>query len=71
MLRRERAGASSSIDQFSIDELPRALVSRVLEDSLRRSDLGDGFTEVGLTERIFENPTDERTQEFINGELVY
>ena len=33
--------------------------------------LGDGFTEVGPTERIFENPTDERTREFINGELVY
>ena len=33
--------------------------------------LGDGFTEVGPTERIFEAPTDERTREFINGELVY
>ena len=33
--------------------------------------LGDGFTEVGSTERIFEAPTDERTREFINGELVY
>ncbi|PSQ43551.1 phosphate ABC transporter ATP-binding protein [Halobacteriales archaeon SW_5_68_122] len=33
--------------------------------------LGDGFTEVGPTERIFEAPTDERTRDFINGELVY
>lgn len=33
--------------------------------------LGDGFTEVGPTERIFERPSDERTQKFISGELVY
>jgi len=33
--------------------------------------LGDGFTEVGPTERVFEAPTDERTRSFINGELVY
>ena len=33
--------------------------------------LGDGLTEVGPTERIFEDPTDERTRKFISGELVY
>jgi tungstate transport system ATP-binding protein len=33
--------------------------------------LGGGFTEVGPTETIFENPTDERTRKFISGELVY
>jgi tungstate transport system ATP-binding protein len=33
--------------------------------------LGDGVTEVGATETIFENPTDERTRKFISGELVY
>ncbi|RLM57544.1 phosphate ABC transporter ATP-binding protein [Halobellus sp. Atlit-31R] len=33
--------------------------------------LGDGITEIGPTERIFENPTDERTRQFIDGELVY
>ncbi|MFC5369115.1 phosphate ABC transporter ATP-binding protein [Salinirubrum litoreum] len=33
--------------------------------------LGDGFTEVGPTERVFESPTDERTRRFIDGELVY
>mgnify|MGYP006282644849 CR=1 FL=1 len=33
--------------------------------------LGGGFTEVGPTERIFENPSDERTRKFISGELVY
>ena len=33
--------------------------------------LGDGFTEVGPTEAIFEDPTDERTRKFISGELVY
>ena len=33
--------------------------------------LGNGFTEVGPTERVFEAPTDERTRDFINGELVY
>ncbi|GAB7094729.1 ATP-binding cassette domain-containing protein [Halolamina litorea] len=33
--------------------------------------LGDGFTEVGPTETIFEDPTDERTRKFISGELVY
>jgi len=33
--------------------------------------LGDGITEIGPTERIFENPTDERTRQFISGELVY
>lgn len=27
--------------------------------------------EIGSTEAIFENPTDERTQKFINGELIY
>jgi tungstate transport system ATP-binding protein len=33
--------------------------------------LGDGLTEVGPAERIFESPTDERTRKFIAGELVY
>ncbi|MBP1987910.1 amino acid ABC transporter ATP-binding protein [Halolamina salifodinae] len=33
--------------------------------------LGDGFTEVGPTERIFDDPSDERTRKFISGELVY
>lgn len=33
--------------------------------------LGDDFTEVGTTERIFEDPTDERTRKFIDGELIY
>ena len=33
--------------------------------------LGDGITEVGPTEAIFEEPTDERTARFIAGELVY
>ncbi|GAA0206497.1 amino acid ABC transporter ATP-binding protein [Halobaculum roseum] len=33
--------------------------------------LGDGFTEVGPTETIFEDPSDERTRKFISGELVY
>jgi tungstate transport system ATP-binding protein len=33
--------------------------------------LGDGFTEIGPTKTIFENPTNERTQKFISGELVY
>ncbi|MFC6786554.1 amino acid ABC transporter ATP-binding protein [Halobaculum halobium] len=33
--------------------------------------LGDGFSEIGPTETIFEDPTDERTRKFISGELVY
>ncbi|WP_318570853.1 phosphate ABC transporter ATP-binding protein [Salinigranum marinum] len=33
--------------------------------------LGDGLTEIGPTETIFEQPTDERTRKFISGELVY
>ena len=33
--------------------------------------LDDGITEVGPTERIFENPSNERTRKFIAGELVY
>ena len=33
--------------------------------------LGDGFSEVGPTERVFEDPTDDRTRKFISGELVY
>jgi len=33
--------------------------------------LGDGLTELGPTETIFEQPTDERTRKFISGELVY
>ena len=33
--------------------------------------LDDGITEVGPTERIFDNPSDERTRKFISGELVY
>jgi tungstate transport system ATP-binding protein len=33
--------------------------------------LGDGITEVGPAERIFERPTDDRTRKFISGELVY
>jgi len=33
--------------------------------------LGDGLTEVGPADRIFEDPTDDRTRRFISGELVY
>ncbi|CCQ37856.1 ABC-type transport system ATP-binding protein (probable substrate tungstate) [Natronomonas moolapensis 8.8.11] len=33
--------------------------------------LGDGFTEVGPTGRVFEDPADDRTRKFIAGELVY
>ena len=33
--------------------------------------LDDGITEMGPTERIFEDPTNERTRQFISGELVY
>ena len=33
--------------------------------------LGDGLTEIGPAERIFENPTDDRTRKFVSGELVY
>ncbi|MFC7187841.1 amino acid ABC transporter ATP-binding protein [Halorubrum yunnanense] len=33
--------------------------------------LDNGITEVGPTERIFEDPSDERTRKFISGELVY
>jgi tungstate transport system ATP-binding protein len=33
--------------------------------------LGDGFTEVGPTGTVFEDPIDERTRRFIEGELVY
>lgn len=33
--------------------------------------LGDGITEIGTTETIFESPADERTRKFISGELVY
>jgi len=33
--------------------------------------LGNSLTEVGPTERIFENPRDDRTRRFISGDLVY
>lgn len=33
--------------------------------------LGTAITETGPTERIFEEPTDPRTEQFISGELVY
>lgn len=33
--------------------------------------LDDSITEIGPTERIFENPSDDRTRKFISGELVY
>lgn len=33
--------------------------------------LGDSITEIGPTETIFENPSDDRTRKFISGELVY
>ena len=33
--------------------------------------LNESITEVGPTDTIFENPSDERTQKFISGELVY
>ncbi|WP_123619284.1 amino acid ABC transporter ATP-binding protein [Halorubrum sp. CSM-61] len=33
--------------------------------------LDGGITEIGPTERIFEDPSDERTRKFISGELVY
>ena len=33
--------------------------------------LENSFTEIGPTETVFENPTDERTKRFIAGELVY
>jgi tungstate transport system ATP-binding protein len=33
--------------------------------------LGNGIAEIGPAERVFENPTDERTAKFVSGELVY
>ncbi|WP_338739700.1 phosphate ABC transporter ATP-binding protein [Haloplanus salilacus] len=33
--------------------------------------LGEGVAEFGSAERVFENPTDERTAKFVSGELVY
>ncbi|EMA67733.1 ABC transporter [Halorubrum aidingense JCM 13560] len=33
--------------------------------------LGDGITEIGPTETVFETPSDDRTRKFISGELVY
>ena len=33
--------------------------------------LDDGFSEIGATETIFDDPRDERTRKFISGELVY
>jgi tungstate transport system ATP-binding protein len=33
--------------------------------------LDEDITEVGPTERIFENPSNDRTRKFISGELVY
>ncbi|ELY42730.1 amino acid ABC transporter ATP-binding protein [Natronorubrum tibetense] len=33
--------------------------------------LEDEIIEVGPTETVFEEPTDERTQQFIDGELIY
>jgi tungstate transport system ATP-binding protein len=33
--------------------------------------LDRGITEIGPTEVIFEDPSDDRTRKFINGELVY
>ncbi|AFZ74333.1 amino acid ABC transporter ATP-binding protein [Natronobacterium gregoryi] len=33
--------------------------------------LGNDVIEVGDTERVFEDPADERTQKFIDGELIY
>ncbi len=33
--------------------------------------LGDEIIEVGPTERVFEDPVDDRTRKFISGELIY
>lgn len=33
--------------------------------------LDDGITEIASTEVIFESPSDDRTQKFISGELIY
>ncbi|SEH62307.1 tungstate transport system ATP-binding protein [Halopenitus malekzadehii] len=33
--------------------------------------LGDGIAEIGPTDRVFEDPNDDRTRQFISGELVY
>jgi tungstate transport system ATP-binding protein len=33
--------------------------------------LGDDIVERGPTDRIFDDPTDERTRQFVSGELVY
>jgi tungstate transport system ATP-binding protein len=33
--------------------------------------LGGGIAEFGPAEQVFENPTDDRTEKFVSGELVY
>jgi tungstate transport system ATP-binding protein len=33
--------------------------------------LDDRVTEIGPTDRVFEDPRDPRTRKFIDGELVY
>lgn len=33
--------------------------------------LGDGIVEIGPTQRVFEDPDDERVRKFVDGELIY
>ena len=33
--------------------------------------LGSEIIEIGSTRQVFENPHDERTRKFIDGELIY
>lgn len=73
---RNTAVIEAAIDRASDRDIGVVVATHDMNQAERVADrvavlLGGGVTEVGPTEAVFDDPRDDRTRQFIAGELVY
>lgn len=73
---RNTAVLEAAIDEAKERGIGVTLATHDMHQAKRIADrvgvlLGEGLIEVGPVERVFEEPRDERTRKFIDGELIY
>jgi tungstate transport system ATP-binding protein len=73
---RNTAVLEEAIDEARNREIGIVIATHDMNQAKRIADrvavlLGDEIIEIGPTQRVFEDPHDERTRKFIDGELIY
>jgi len=73
---RNTALLEAAIDEACRREIGVVLATHDMHQAERIADrvavvLGTGIAEIGPTERVFEDPRDDRTRKFVEGELIY